>query len=462
MTMSQNIVGVLHLASKYKYGLTSRGAPMYLFRPYDEALPDYIVGCSERDTGRNQIALVSVTTTVVPASTLEKPRGALVNLYGPVGDLKAEQRALLQHYCHKRPPSVAEFTEFVHPTDSQRMEISPATGWRTWHVDPPGCRDIDDAIAWNPTTQIMAVTIADVAALVTPGSDSDTAAAEIGSTFYNLEGQVQVPMLDPQISEGAGSLLPGARRRGITLLIHSQATHPDHGRFVLSWITVAESYTYESFNDSALKAELGIWMDSHDWIADMMIRYNSEVATMLKKHGLGTLRIQKKGETPWASIPELSHLGAEAAKYSAATPDTDGHASLGLEAYTHASSPLRRYADLLNQRAIHAILEGKSYEPLTTDKVTALNERARANKRWGRDLTFMCCVTPGKVHILDVIWMDDNHVYVPSWKRPIRLRHTPAAAQPVGTKDRIRIFCDPTKPNWKRRILTADANEQQQ
>jgi hypothetical protein len=60
--IQKTIVGVLELSSKYRYGITSRGAPMYLFRPYDEAEEEgkneYIVGSTERDTSRNQIAIV--------------------------------------------------------------------------------------------------------------------------------------------------------------------------------------------------------------------------------------------------------------------------------------------------------------------------------------------------------------------------------------------------------------------
>ena len=99
------IVGVLELSSKYRYGITSRGAPMYLFRPYDEAAPDYIVGSTERDTSRNQIAIVSYDGAKPaenpgnPGKPGQKPRANLVRLLGPVGDYDAEVAALLEFYC---------------------------------------------------------------------------------------------------------------------------------------------------------------------------------------------------------------------------------------------------------------------------------------------------------------------------------------------------------------------------
>lgn len=44
-------------------------------------------------------------------------------------------------------------------------------------------------------------------------------------------------------------------------------------------------------------------------------------------------------------------------------PDNNGHFGLGYEAYTHFTSPIRRYPDLLVHRAIKAVLEGKQYKP---------------------------------------------------------------------------------------------------
>ena len=443
--MTTHQVGVLELASKYRYGLTSRGAPLFLFKSYDQDQPDYIVGSTERDTSRNQIALVECPLT--PPDAKEKGRGILLRLFGPVGDPAAEQAALLQHYC----PTKQDKTP-VPPEDSSddenRRPLESSSGWTTFHIDPPGCRDIDDAIAYHEDTRTWAITIADVAAAVEVGSPMDDFAEAIGSTFYSLEGQALRPMLPAAVSEGTASLLPGQKRRGLTLFLHPDGTET----WGLTWITVDHSFTYESFTRSAVAFDLRISKDPHAWIEELMIRYNHAAAMLLKGAGVGLLRTQVPADAEkikaWADIDPV--LANEAALYESVSADKEQtHASLGL--YCHASSPLRRYADLVNQRVLKDIIRG---EPRLVNPLVAtrLNDRAKANKRWSRDLTFLMHVTPGRVHEIDVVWATESKVWVPLWKRLIRLRHDEIRA--VGTKGRIQIFCDPTKRNWTKRILT--------
>lgn len=471
-----NIVGVLELASKYRYGLTSRGVPLYLFKPYDAAWPDVVCGSSTRDVTHNQIAIVTMEAnlrdqTVDPARP--KPRGLLVRLVGRVGDADAEQAALLEHYCPARQPSSSSaFTDIpVVNAYEQRLEICASMGWITFHVDPAGCRDVDDAIAWHPQNKQWAITIADVAAFVPVNSYMDKIAAAIGATFYDLDGRVVRPMLPADISEGTASLLPSLsitgdgknRRAGVSYIYNACA--PDDGQFALTWINVTHSLTYEDFCESVVANTLGLTeVDPHEWIAQMMIRYNAAAARELVACGTGLLRVQGPADAAavatWTTIhPDLAALANEAATYEVVSDDTDqGHITLGLAAYCHASSPLRRYADLVNQRILKAIAVGRAVtdaiEPTAT-LATELNERGKAQRRWTRDLIFLANVQPGHVMEIEIVWVGEGQVWVPAWRRLLRLRHEEERA--VGAVGNIQIYCDPSRRNWKQRILTGPA-----
>ena len=466
--MPTKIVGVIELASKYKYGFTSRGVPLYLFTPYDAAAPPYIVGSSSKEIHYNQIALIEVVSQCDPPR-VPKGKGNLIKLFGRVGDPVAEREALLIHYCPPVPKGIALTLNLDLGQGSQgkeeRQELSAETGWITFHIDPPGCRDIDDAVAFNPTTKTWAITIADAAAAVPVGSAIDLDAQATGSTFYDLDGHAVRSMLPAAISQGSASLLPGERRKGLTLFL-------DSGQFAQTWITVDHSFTYDSFTGSAVAFDLDISREPHAWIEELMIRYNRAAAAVLKGAGQGLLRVQPIDpvDPVIAAIdPSLSAKGASyvpalglesgSSQGSQGSQGNQIHASLGL--YCHASSPLRRYADLVNQRVLKAIINGKGSQGSQGSQNPSimadhLNLRAKASKRWQRDLTFMTHVTAGKVHEVGAVWISDTKVWVPEWKRKLQLRHE--EVHEIGYHGLIKIYCDPTRRNWKQRILTAPIN----
>ncbi|MFT3733951.1 MAG: ribonuclease R [Rhodocyclaceae bacterium] len=92
--------------------------------------------------------------------------------------------------------------------------------------------------------------------------------------------------------------------------------------------------------------------------------------------------VEKLKERPDAQLIQTVMLRSlQQAVYS---PDNVGHFGLAYEAYTHFTSPIRRYPDLLVHRAIKAVLSKKPYNP---DKgpVELLMDTRRKRNRGGRD-----------------------------------------------------------------------------
>ncbi len=71
--------------------------------------------------------------------------------------------------------------------------------------------------------------------------------------------------------------------------------------------------------------------------------------------------LERIGSRPDAALLQTAMLRSlRQAMYS---PDNVGHFGLSYEHYTHFTSPIRRYPDLLVHRAIKAVLEGERYTP---------------------------------------------------------------------------------------------------
>jgi exoribonuclease R len=91
-------------------------------------------------------------------------------------------------------------------------------------IDPPGARDLDQAVhlARTPGGYRVSYAIADVGAFVRLGSALDAEARRRGQTVYCPDGRT--PLHPPQLSEGAASLLPGELRPAALWTIDLDAT----------------------------------------------------------------------------------------------------------------------------------------------------------------------------------------------------------------------------------------------
>ncbi|MDR2195672.1 MAG: ribonuclease R [Gallionellaceae bacterium] len=91
---------------------------------------------------------------------------------------------------------------------------------------------------------------------------------------------------------------------------------------------------------------------------------------------------QVKGRPDAALLQTVMLRSLRQARYA---PDNEGHFGLGYEAYTHFTSPIRRYPDLLVHRAIKAVLTGKQYKP--HEKWDVLGEHCSQTERRADEAT---------------------------------------------------------------------------
>lgn len=434
------LVGTLELASKTTYGLNARGHSLYLFIPYNRAYPQFIVGSSEKDRSCHRLGTIKYESW--DASKSQFPRGSLQVLFGPCGDLKAEEEAL-RWYAHPWPSLRNKHVEPIIPKDDcpNRIRIIGTT----FNIDPVGCKDVDDVITIEPIgidTYTIIITIADVAAHIQELSATDVLASTFGQTLYK-DGEAICPMIPTSYSEDMCSLLAKKERKGVSLSFEWNCTRSTVEK--ITWFESIfvnnKSYTYEEFQTStsqerhilahvASDIEGKELLDAHEWIETMMKFYNTHAGKQLREAGVGILRrhtapIQERLQKYVQWDPSLSKLAQSAAEYCSADSKESSHFGIGVDAYCHASSPIRRYADLMNQRLLKQLIRGNKEGLFVTVPIDDLNQRAKAAKAYEKNLLFLQNVLGDEryltgARILD-IQEDKVSLWISQWQKKVSI-----------------------------------------
>ena len=293
------------------------------------------------------------------------------------------------------------------PGDDQRIDL---THLATYSLDDAGTREIDDALSLERCDGFdwIWIHIADPSRLIGIDSPLDQEARRRATSLYLAEGVM--PMLPLELAAGPLSLRAGQRCAALSVAVRLD----DDGamaerRIVRSWIRPRYGLTYADGDelielappgdealsdlsqlmqqrmrwrrskgavmfdrpegrfrrsDGALTLQLIDPSPSRLMVSEAMLLMGAVVASYGQEHNLPLpYRSQPAAELP--SSDELDRIPEGAARDAAIkrclSRGVQGtrpmpHFSLGLEAYVQATSPIRRYADLVAHRQIIAQL----------------------------------------------------------------------------------------------------------
>lgn len=119
-------------------------------------------------------------------------------------------------YSHSFPDSVlAEVEHVAHALTGEAGDVVDATGLALVTIDPPGARDLDQAMQITRFRGGFRVhhAIADLAAAVPAGGALDGEARRRGQTLYLPDGRI--PLYPPSFCAGSVSLRPAQSRRAV-------------------------------------------------------------------------------------------------------------------------------------------------------------------------------------------------------------------------------------------------------
>ncbi len=312
----------------------------------------------------------------------------------------------------------------------------------TFTIDGAFTTDFDDALSFEPDPDgggVIGVHITDAACIIEQNSMLDLEARERASTLYMPDDRI--PMLPPALSEDALSLKKEQVRPAITLLAKVE---PDGQvssfELVRSKVRVDWRLTYEEADElifadpnlaglqkacQALKQRRGhdgayflplpevlvgvdedkqVWVKridregpSREMVAETAILANQLKAQFLNQEKVPALyRTQAPPKEPIEEGgPEQLFLHFKQRRLLnrvEITTKAGRHSSLGITPYTHATSPIRRYLDLVVQRQLSEVLGGnnppfnakemEALAMLVTPNVRRLNRVRQARQRY--------------------------------------------------------------------------------
>lgn len=317
----------------------------------------------------------------------------------------------------------------VEPSAGLREERSDLTDVATFTIDDESTQDMDDALSIEETSSgyRVGIHITDVAAVVPVGGALDSDARRRATSLYLPERTV--PMLPRALSEARCSLIRGVPRPAVSCILELDRSFATISSTVLlSVINVKERLSYDEVdrrlhtNDRAAEQLFAVASHSEgSRIAQGAFKMAKHEALPVIDHD-GTIRLEQVDEEAPAHflVSELMVMAnrtfAEFAfakkvpilyrtqeapeqaseededdesppdghaadfaqrgkmKRSVMTPHASSHSMLGLRLYTQMTSPIRRYADLCNQRQIEAHLIGAPL-PYSTERLGQLADQ---------------------------------------------------------------------------------------
>ncbi len=286
-------------------------------------------------------------------------------------------------------------------------------------IDGQSTLDYDDALSLEMCKDHfrLGIHISDVGHFIKKGSLIDLAGSERGSSIYTPDRRI--PMLPADLAEGLCSLKAGNRRPAISLMVRidSRAEIMDWEIFA-SVINVTDQLTYyevnmmadenpdigallsiaENFRRKRLAAgavqitlpEVHVWLGDtgeitvnrinrespgRRLVAEIMIMSNWLMAKFLAEKGLPTVyRSQPDPRERLYSGEEgtlfQNYMQRRLLNRFVLNTRPESHSGLGLDAYVTATSPIRKYFDLITQRQIRAALGLE--EPYDKDEIAQI------------------------------------------------------------------------------------------
>jgi hypothetical protein len=429
------------------------------FVPYDTRFPHMRVPCKRRDKV-NHYASVKVTGWVDDFT----PIAQLMSLIGLIGDKKAEFTFIkVRHGVNWKKRTEKYDRAQPDPYDKTRKVFDQDN---IYSIDPKGCKDIDDAlhvkILPNDDYEI-GIHIADVSSFVLPDTELDHDGRNRAESLY-LNGVQN--MYPDQLVERM-SLVENQKRRSYSMIMVIDKEHNIKSvKFEHLVVTVMQNLSYEEAdkiiknkkNDTLeLLYDIGkqFYMnkygkgcmesyDVHEMVAIFMITCNTYAARFLNKKGYYR-SFSRKNLT---GIDCIDTFLSDKAQY-VSSRNNKGHTMVKEAEYTHFTSPIRRYIDVI----VHRQLSDPDNNFLCDiDHINKMHDNIRKSSMEMNIINWISALDDGyetTIKTIGIIVDIDRYytLYVPEYKLYVKNKIYPDTVVTVG--DHINITIVATIRNFR-------------
>ena len=275
-------------------------------------------------------------------------------------------------------------------------------------IDPLGCKDIDDAlhVKKKENGYELGIHIADVSYYIDEDSKLDNQIKNRLTSIY-IDGYKQINMLPNNLSTDLISLLPNQIRRVFSVIFDIDNNGIIKNiKYEKNVIKSKNAFTYEEidniFKDKnhnlkeiLLAKEItekikGEEVDSHTMIETLMVLTTEKVAKEICKNypKEALIRVHSgenkdlffntdKGKYNKDLLNHIRILSFKSAEYKTCKEINNEEIKklkLNIKYYTHFTSPIRRYADIIVHRMLYSIIKKEKYNKDNSEICKRMND----------------------------------------------------------------------------------------
>ena len=397
------IPGVLKLSSKQFKTTETNGYTMKEFEPAFGILPTFMVKTNKIKDNTDKYVIVKIK------HTLSKITGTIDRYIGNVGDMDSEKELCkIMSTCHWSKKidrmNLNEIGIVHNDLTPERLDLTLRSNIMTVSVDPQGSCDIDDAISVEKKTDNhyqIGIHIADPTSYIIEDSILDREVAKRSESVYLMSQTFH--MFPIKLSTELFSLSQGhtvSRAFSVILDIERQGIGWDVTNQLVTktLVRVDKNMSYEQFQNQYLQYqdlktmyEIGEYLykqkqtetldnnkiiqyDSKKMIEIWMILANSMVAEKMielsdeKELSNVLIRSQQVNDYVYdtSTIQNIDpmfinehcklKMNRGELRFYSDKGTSNKHHGLNLDTYTHFTSPIRRYSDILVHRLLYNLI----------------------------------------------------------------------------------------------------------